>query len=702
MPSHPHALALAGLLVSAFYPCAARAVTVNGAVPNPRVPGVRAASPPTVDGVPDDPCWANAPVISGFTADTKPPSFPTEVRALYDDRALYLSFVCHDPQPGALHAQQRKRNGDLSMDDLVEVGIDAQNDKRNAYWFAVNPLGTMAEDIPGGSAAKVEWRGDWQAAAKVTAEGWTAEIAIPFGILRYPKGQRTFGLMFARNIARHMEWSNWPANTEPWQQANQARWTGVEAPRRDARPRVMPYVLAGSGSFSSSAGLDVKYTAENNVTSLFTLRPDFQTVEESVQSVDFSYNPKYVEDRRPFFTEGEDFFGSYFGFYSPAINKVDAGAKTFGKVGPWNFAGLATGRNGEESDAVGYLRYEPSSRLSVWGGTVNQRLRVPEEWAGSEVTRYRHRNSAVSLLGGSARRPMKVGEMGAELEIAQGTTTGPGGDGGASYANVWRDGGDGVLSWGLSYITVAPDFFAPLAYIDRTNIRKWKGGFTLSRQVKQGPIRQTYARFVWDWTDQRHGGLDHRGALAMYRLSFRNDTSATAYYEVGTKRNDDLVETVVDGQPEYNAERVYDDRLVNLGFSWRDSDIYQNGNAFVRAGRLAGGQYVYGEMFQGARLGRSTSGSLSASVLHLDGALSRQRIWRGIGNLLYEFSSERSLAARVIVGHEQTNDNRAPIRNAYIAYRQELRRGADIFVLFGDPNVNAIRSAAAMKYVVTY
>ncbi|MCC6038231.1 MAG: hypothetical protein LM632_08510, partial [Armatimonadetes bacterium] len=106
----------------------------------------------------------------------------TEVLICYDDVAVYIAFVCHDSQPHLIRAQQKKRGGGLWGDDLVSVNIDPLNRPRifsDEYTFMVNPLGTQSEWVPGGAAAKIEWRGDWQAAAKITEKGWQVEIAIP-------------------------------------------------------------------------------------------------------------------------------------------------------------------------------------------------------------------------------------------------------------------------------------------------------------------------------------------------------------------------------------------------------------------------------------------------------------------------------------------------------------------------------------------
>jgi hypothetical protein len=40
--------------------------------------------------------------------------------------------------------------------------------------------------------------------------------------------------------------------------------------------------------------------------------------------------------------------------------------------------------------------------------------------------------------------------------------------------------------------------------------------------------------------------------------------------------------------------------------------------------------------------------------------------------------------------------------NFYTAYRQELRRGADVFFIIGDPNAEKFRARVALKMVNTY
>jgi hypothetical protein len=83
--------------------------------------------------------------------------------------------------------------------------------ERLLSFFYLNPRGTKYARLAGGRATKLEWEGDWQAAARIVADGWTAEMAIPWSILNYPtvKGPTTIGINFLRFHKRANMISNW-------------------------------------------------------------------------------------------------------------------------------------------------------------------------------------------------------------------------------------------------------------------------------------------------------------------------------------------------------------------------------------------------------------------------------------------------------------------------------------------------------------
>ena len=128
---------------------------------------------------------------------------------LADAENLYFGFRVDDHHPGAISALQTRRDAKLDQDDHVEVELDPYHNHRQTSSYAVNAQGTQSDAIAGGRARKIEWKGDWQAAAARSPEGWTAEMAIPFAILNYQPGAHVFGINFLRYHSRTQEWSRW-------------------------------------------------------------------------------------------------------------------------------------------------------------------------------------------------------------------------------------------------------------------------------------------------------------------------------------------------------------------------------------------------------------------------------------------------------------------------------------------------------------
>ncbi len=145
----------------------------------------KASVAPLIDGKLDDTVWQDAARAADFWVSEygRAPREATEVRVLADDTALYFAFTCYDSRPEEIHAEQRKRDGSLVRDDHVIVQLDPYHNHRQISEFSVNARGTQSDAMAGGRARKIEWKGDWQAAAQRSAEGWTAEMAIPLAIL---------------------------------------------------------------------------------------------------------------------------------------------------------------------------------------------------------------------------------------------------------------------------------------------------------------------------------------------------------------------------------------------------------------------------------------------------------------------------------------------------------------------------------------
>ncbi len=321
-------------------------------VGEPSVHAHHVTEPIQVDGRLNEPPWAQAPTASDFRQreprEGEPATEPTEVLVLYDDKTLYVGVRAFDSEPGAVIARilQRDRiiresmdgRARFSGDDAVALVLDPFHDRRNAFVFATNPNGAeydglITDESP---AYNTEWRGVWEVAARRTAEGWSAEFAIPFRTLRYPPGNgpQTWGFNVERMIRRKNEQTLWSAWTRGEGGLNRISQAGTlvglaDLPRSRLNLDVKPYGLVGltkerqdDGTVPTerltSIGLDAKWEVRPGLVLDGTLNPDFAQVEADEEIVNLTRFDLFLPEKREFFLEnaGVFEFGGR-GFFEP-------------------------------------------------------------------------------------------------------------------------------------------------------------------------------------------------------------------------------------------------------------------------------------------------------------------------------------------------------------------------------------------------
>jgi hypothetical protein len=77
--------------------------------------------------------------IQNQPKDGQPASQRTEAYLGYDDKNIYVVFLCFD-DPSKVRAHMTRRENALD-DDYVEITLDTFKDKRRGFLFASNPLG---------------------------------------------------------------------------------------------------------------------------------------------------------------------------------------------------------------------------------------------------------------------------------------------------------------------------------------------------------------------------------------------------------------------------------------------------------------------------------------------------------------------------------------------------------------------------------
>ena len=323
---------LVALLTASCSPIAAQTSPPSG---QRTASALRVDHPPRLDGSLDDPLWANAPVISDFRQreplETQPATENTEVRILYDSRHLYIGIRCFDSAPNAIVATQLRRDLSQDLDDNFAIAIDSTLSHRNAYVFQVNPLGTQRDGriveeqapLAGDSIIDASWDGLWTSAAKITSDGWTATLDIPFSTLNFRGASvASWGLNFRRFIRRKNEedeWSGFHRIFGFWRVSQAGTMQGLAGIESRGLLVVKPYGLLGAQSISGqtpnqpwsalhSGGVDVKYGLASNLIALATVNTDFSDADVDQQQFNLTPFPIAVPEKRRFFLEDSDVF----------------------------------------------------------------------------------------------------------------------------------------------------------------------------------------------------------------------------------------------------------------------------------------------------------------------------------------------------------------------------------------------------------
>ncbi len=295
------------------------------APPRRMIEARRAVGAIRVDGRLDEADWASAPSSGSWTQrypdPGRPASFPTEVRVLYDEDALYVGVVCHDPEPGKIVRRMARRDREIPT-DAVQIELDTQRNGREAYYFRLSESGTRIDAfIYNEFNLNYQWDAIWEAAAARFDGGWCAEFRIPFSELRFSNGEEVrFGFQVQRDVSRLQEVDQWQYNPPTSNRRVSAfgTLTGLKGvhPRRhlDLRPFVVgrarthtrePFFGRGT---DLDAGLDFRYPLGTNFTVTGTLNPDFGQVEADRIVLNLSTYETFYPEKRPFFVEGFQIF----------------------------------------------------------------------------------------------------------------------------------------------------------------------------------------------------------------------------------------------------------------------------------------------------------------------------------------------------------------------------------------------------------
>jgi hypothetical protein len=330
-----------------------------------------------LDGRLDEPVWRRAMPATEFRqqepVEGALPSERTEVRVVYDADSLYIGAHLFDSDPSGIKGFQRRRDAGLGSDDRFMWILDTFRDGRTAYFFEINPAGLLGDGllrISSGSNMNKSWDGIWDVRVRRHAEGWTAEIRIPFRTLNFDPRSDTWGINFQRTIRRKSEelmWSGYRRNQGLFRPINAGLLTGLRDLSQGIGLEAKPYVAASrtrvgeDGRTRADVGVDLGYSITPSLRVALSVNTDFAETDVDDRQVNLTRFPLFFPERRQFFLEGSSiynfagasgvnpFFSRRIGLVAGEPIPILYGARLGGQAGAWD-VGLLQVRTGERGD----------------------------------------------------------------------------------------------------------------------------------------------------------------------------------------------------------------------------------------------------------------------------------------------------------------------------------------------------------------
>lgn len=301
----------------------------------PVLEATRVSSAPQIDGVIDEQLWLTAKVASNFRQqepvfDTTP-RFKTEVRIVYDDKAIYVAGIMYDSDPDSIKRELAVRDSDGKNADYFYIGFDTWNNKQDGYAFGVSASGIQIDQ----RIVDPTYDAVWGSAVRINESGWVVEMKIPYSALRFPAtDEQEWGLQIIRSVRRNREEDQW--SLEPKDTDNTINYWGTLTGLKDINPPLrlsaLPYLStviqhdsheSSDGlSYTYNGGMDVKWGLNESFTLDMILMPDFSQVQSDRIEKNLSPFEMVYDENRPFFNEGTDLFQKGDLFYSRRIGHV--------------------------------------------------------------------------------------------------------------------------------------------------------------------------------------------------------------------------------------------------------------------------------------------------------------------------------------------------------------------------------------------
>jgi hypothetical protein len=306
----------------------------EGGAVNSELRITRANTDMKLDGVLDEEAYYTGTAADRFwqyfPADSLQAYGQTKIFMTYDNENIYVGVKCFS-RDNEYVTPSLRRDYSFRSNDNISLVFDTYNDQTNAFLFGINAYGVRREALLSNGARQtgdfnMGWDNKWDGVVKVHDNYWIAEFEIPFKTIRYTEGSSKWRFNCYRNDTRYNEittWSNIPQNRIIMDLTYMGDMYWDEPLKKPGKNiSVIPYV-SGSAirdyenvnqdniDFDANIGGDAKIGITSGLNLDLTFNPDFSQVEVDQQVTNLDRFEIFFPERRQFFLENADLFGSF-------------------------------------------------------------------------------------------------------------------------------------------------------------------------------------------------------------------------------------------------------------------------------------------------------------------------------------------------------------------------------------------------------
>jgi len=567
-------------------------------------------APPEIDAHLDDAAWGSARRVGDITQvlpiEGAPMPYPTDVLITYDADFVYVGLTCHD-DPAEVRARQMDRDAFVRYDDVVELWFDPFASERFAYWFQVTPAGSLGDALiaDNGTSFNKAWDGIWYGSARVTDEGWVAELAFPVKTLSFDPDAPWWGFNVRRRRVAGGEEGRWanPSNAYRFFQISEGgRLGGIEGLRQGVGLDVVPYAKyearreSSERSFGSlwETGATIRWRPNALSTLLVTTNTDFAETEVDTRQINTNRFPLFFPERRDFFLEdaGVFLFGApssrsrLVPFFSRRVGlssdgdvvPIQAGVKLTGRFGDWTVGALDTYLDGlgAQGPVGGDPGREALSPQNLGVVRVQRALGDAQQVGMILTTGDPSGDSGRSTVGLDATlgstRFFGEGASGFIWPYVLGTV----GDGDTEGLAFGVDGQARTRNWehGLRASRIEEDFSPALGFVRRTGFDEFAGEtqYTWRASDESAPLRQLSSGVEASIVRDRAGSEDGWTVpVTLFDAQFWSQDRVS----LTTTRRGETIDTAFDlGDTAVVAPGDYVDTRTRARFVSNDNRLY--------------------------------------------------------------------------------------------------------------------------------